>query len=245
MSAPGGYNKANKNMPVQITIVEDDEDIAALVAYNLERQGWKCTLVHHGTEGWEQIRSNLPDCVILDMMLPGMDGMEILQEMKEHDSTRNIPALFLTARSELDDRLEGLRLGADDYVTKPFSSKELVLRVRNLLHRANNGASRVMLQHKELCLDKITHQASLSGRNLELTAAEFKLLAYLMEHPGKVQDRYDLQHVILGHSDTTQTRALDTHIKRLRKKLGMYAECIATERGVGYAFQPLNPDPGV
>ncbi len=179
MPVPEGYNKASKNMPVQITIVEDDEDIAALVAYNLERQGWHCTLVHHGTEGWEQIRSSMPDCVILDMMLPGMDGMEILQEMKEHEATRNIPALFLTARGELDDRLEGLRLGADDYVTKPFSSKELVLRVRNILHRANSSASRVMLQYKELCLDKITHQASLNGQNLELTAAEFKLLAYL------------------------------------------------------------------
>ena len=245
MPVPEGYNKASKNMPVQITIVEDDEDIAALVAYNLERQGWHCTLVHHGTEGWEQIRSTVPDCVILDMMLPGMDGMEILQEMKEHEATRNIPALFLTARGELDDRLEGLRLGADDYVTKPFSSKELVLRVRNILHRANSCASRVMLQYKELCLDKITHQASLNGQNLELTAAEFKLLAYLMERAGKVQDRYDLQHAVLGHSDTTQTRALDTHIKRLRHKLGMYSECVATERGVGYLFRPLDDAPGV
>ena len=227
-------------MATHIIIVEDDEDIAALVAYNLERQGWKCTLVHNGTEGWEQIRHHMPDCVILDMMLPGMNGMEILNEMKNHDATCHIPALFLTARSELDDRLAGLRLGADDYICKPFSSKELVLRVRNVLHRANSNSTRVIIKHKDLLLDKVSHQATLNGDSLNLTAAEFKLLAYMMEHPGKVQDRYELQHAILGHSDTTQTRALDTHIKRLRKKLGSYADCVATERGVGYFFQPLN-----
>ena len=232
-------------MPVHIAIIEDDEDIAALVAYNLERQGWKCTPMYHGTEGWEHIRRNVPDCVILDMMLPGMNGMEILKNMKEHTSTRNIPVLLLTARSELDVRLEGLRLGADDYITKPFSTKELVLRIRNILHRANNYASQVLLHHEELCLDKMNHRASLNGRDLELTAAEFKILAYLMEHAGKVQDRYDLQHAVLGYSDTTQTRALDTHIKRLRKKLGIYAECIATERGVGYVFRPICITPDV
>ena len=229
-------------MSTHIIIVEDDEDIAALVAYNLERQGWKCTLVHHGVEGWELIRRHAPDCVILDMMLPGMNGMDILREMKEHDATCNIPALFLTARGDLDDRLEGLRLGADDYVVKPFSSKELVLRVRNILHRANNNTARVLIQYKDLCLDKVRHSASLNGQSLELTSAEFKLLAYLMERSGKVQDRYELQHVILGHSDTTQTRALDTHIKRLRRKLGSYADCVITERGVGYAFLPQEED---
>lgn len=225
-------------MPIHITIVEDDEDIAALVAFNLERQGWSCRLVHHGSEGWDEIRRTLPDCVILDMMLPGMDGLEIFRAMKENEATSNIPTLFLTARAELDDRLEVLRLGADDYITKPFSTKELVLRVRNILKRANCGATRVLVQQGALVLDKAAMLATLHGEVLELTTAEFKLLAYLMERPGKVQDRYELQHTILGYADTTQTRALDTHIKRLRQKLGAYSACIGTERGYGYYFEP-------
>lgn len=223
-------------MSINITIVEDDEDIAALVAFNLERQGWKCSLVHNGTDGWEEIRRTLPDCVILDMMLPGMDGFEIFRNMKKNAATRDIPTLFLTARAELEDRLEGLRLGADDYITKPFSSKELVLRVRNILKRSNSGATRILIQQGPLVLDKAAMLATLDGNPLELTGAEFKLLAYLMERPGKVQDRYELQHIILGHADTTQTRALDTHIKRLRHKLGAHADLIATERGIGYYF---------
>ena len=225
-------------MATHIIIVEDDEDIAALVAFNLERQGWKCTLIHHGSEGWDEIRRSLPDCVILDMMLPGMDGLEIFRNMKENETTRDIPTLFLTARAELEDRLEGLRLGADDYISKPFSSKELVLRVRNILQRSNRGASRVLVRQGPLVLDKAAMLAILDGEPLELTTAEFKLLAYLMERPGKVQDRYALQHAILGHADTTQTRALDTHIKRLRHKLGAFAACIGTERGFGYYFKP-------
>ena len=223
-------------MSKHIILVEDDEDIAALVAYNLERQGWHCTPVHHGTEGWETIRKEIPDCVILDMMLPGMDGMQIFKNMKEHRHTAEIPTLCLTARTELETRLEGLQLGADDYIGKPFSSKELVLRVRNILNRANTGATRMLIHAGPICLNKAGLQATLDGQDLELTTAEFKLMAYLMERPGKVQERYELQHEVLGYADTTQTRALDTHIKRLRQKLGAYADYIVTERGVGYYF---------
>ena len=221
---------------MRIVIVEDDVDIAELVAFNMERQGWACTLVHHGCEGWEEIQRSRPDLVILDVMLPGMDGMQIFRAMKEHEMTRNIPAVFLTARGELDDRLEGLSLGADDYVTKPFSPKELVLRVRNVLSRANAGAAQLVVRGGPLVLDKNTLAATLAGAPLDLTTAEFKLLAYLMERPGRVQDRYELQRVLFGYADTTQSRALDTHVKRLRQKLGDYAACISTERGVGYYF---------
>ena len=148
-------------MSKHIILVEDDEDIAALVAYNLERQGWHCTPIHHGTEGWETIRKEIPDCVILDMMLPGMDGMQIFKNMKEHRHTAEIPTLFLTARTELETRLEGLQLGADDYIGKPFSSKELVLRVRNILNRANTGATRMLILAGPICLNKATLQATL------------------------------------------------------------------------------------
>ena len=223
---------------MQVLVVEDDVDIAELVAFNLERQGWACTLVHHGTEGLKKIQQNRPDLVILDVMLPGMDGFQIFRAMKENDMTRSIPVVFLTARGELDDRLSGLSLGADDYVTKPFSPKELVLRVRNVLARANAGAAQLVVRGGALVLDKNTLAATLAGCPLELTTAEFKLLAYLMERPGKVQDRYELQKILFGYADTTQSRALDTHVKRLRQKLGDHAACIGTERGVGYYFTP-------
>ena len=226
---------------MQILVVEDDVDIAELVAFNLERQGWGCALVHHGAEGWEMIQRRRPDLVILDVMLPGMDGMQIFRAMKENEMTRGIPVIFLTARGELDDRLEGLSLGADDYVTKPFSPKELVLRVRNVLSRANAGAAQLVVRGGPLELDKNTLAATLNGAALDLTTAEFKLLAYLMERPGKVQDRYELQKVLFGYADTTQSRALDTHVKRLRQKLGDYPGCIGTERGVGYYFN-LEPE---
>ncbi len=221
---------------MKVLVVEDDVDIAELVAFNLERQGWSCALVHHGVEGWEQIQRLRPDLVILDVMLPGMDGMQIFRQMKQQAMTRAIPVIFLTARGTLDDRLEGLSLGADDYVTKPFSPRELVLRVRNVLARASAGAAQLVVRGGPLVLDKNTMAATLAGAPLELTTAEFKLLAYLLERPGKVQDRYELQKVLFGYADTTQSRALDTHVKRLRQKLGDYAACIGTERGVGYYF---------
>ncbi len=223
---------------MDILMVEDDEDIADLVALNLERQGWKTQLVHNGAEGLQRIRECLPDLVILDIMLPGMDGLDIYRAMKESQRTAGIPVLFLTARAQLEDRLAGLQLGADDYMTKPFSPKELVLRVRNILTRANAGAAaQLTVRRGALFLDKNTLQASLGDEALDLTTAEFKLLAYLMERPGKVQDRYELQKILFGYADTTQSRALDTHIKRLRQKLGSHAGCIGTERGVGYVFR--------
>ncbi len=223
---------------MNILMVEDDEDIADLVAYNLERQGWRTQLVHNGSEGLEAIRSSLPDLVILDIMLPGMNGLDVYRAMKANPVTEHIPVLFLTARAQLEDRLAGLQLGADDYMTKPFSPKELVLRVRNILARANAGAAQLTVRSGGLMLDKNTLRASLHGEALDLTTAEFKLLAWLMERPEKVQDRYELQKVLFGYADTTQSRALDTHVKRLRQKLGASASCIGTERGVGYVFLP-------
>ncbi len=223
---------------MDILMVEDDEDIADLVAFNLERQGWKTQTFQNGREGLAAIQQSVPDLVILDIMLPGMDGLSVYRAMKENPLTAAIPVLFLTARAQLEDRLAGLQLGADDYMTKPFSPKELVLRVRNILARANAAAAQLTVRSGGLLLDKNTLRASLHGEALDLTTAEFKLLAYLMERAGKVQDRYELQKVLFGYADTTQSRALDTHVKRLRQKLGASAACIGTERGVGYVFVP-------
>ena len=222
---------------MHILIVEDDEDIADLVSFKLEKQGWQTTQVHRGDEAPERIAALLPDMVILDIMLPGLDGIEIYRRMRDNPATSGIPALFLTARAQLEDRLRGLELGADDYITKPFSTKELVLRIRNIFARQNTRASQLLLRSTPIVLDKNTLAATLDGEPLELTATEFRLLACLLEREGQVQNRYDLQHEIFGYADTTQSRALDTHIKRLRKKLGAYACRIATERGVGYAYR--------
>ncbi len=223
---------------MNILMVEDDEDIADLVAFNLERQGWKTQTLHNGSEGLAAIQERLPDLVVLDIMLPGMDGFAIYRAMKASPATADIPVLFLTARAQLEDKLEGLQLGAEDYMTKPFSPKELVLRVRNILARANARTTQLTVRCGGLMLDKNTLGATLHGDSLDLTTAEFKLLAYLMERPGKVQDRYELQKVLFGYADTTQSRAMDTHVKRLRQKLRTSAACIGTERGVGYVFRP-------
>ncbi len=227
---------------MDVLIVEDDADIADLVAFSLEREGLSVSAIHDGVAGLEQIRTTLPDMVILDIMLPGMDGLDIYRSMKASALTENIPVLFLTARAQLEDRLLGLQLGADDYMTKPFSPKELALRVKNILARHANSSQGLVVRCMGIMLDKNTLAASLDGEQLDLTTAEFKLLGYLMERDGKVQDRYELQKVLFGYADTTQSRALDTHIKRLRQKLGGYAVCIETERGVGYRFQSQAPE---
>lgn len=222
---------------MHILVVEDDVDIAELVRFNLKRQGWSVSLIHNGSEAWQKLPEMSPDLVILDIMLPGMNGLQIFQAMKSYPATSSIPALFLTARAQLEDRLEGLSLGADDYITKPFSPSELVLRVRNIFTRVSSAAQ-LQLRSGVLVLDKNTLVATYSGERLELTTTEFKLLSYLMERPGKVQERYELQRELFGYADTTQSRTLDTHIKRLRQKLGAGASCICTERGVGYYFAP-------
>lgn len=224
-------------MPVHIVIVEDDEDISDLVAFNLERQGWKTTQCYNGAEALPRICELCPDLVVMDIMLPGMTGLQVYAAMKENDMAAKTPVLFLTAKAQLEDRLAGLQLGADDYMTKPFSPKELVLRVRNILNRTQNAAAQLMVRRGDILLDKNSLRASLKGEILDLTTTEFKLLAYLMEREGKLQDRYELQKELFGYADTTQSRALDTHIKRLRQKLGNYAACICTERGVGYYFE--------
>ncbi len=223
-------------MPVQIAIVEDDEDISDLVAFNLQRQGWSTLQYHNGAEALTELRAQRPDLVILDIMLPGMDGLSLYRHMQECDASAGIPVLFLTAKAQLEDRLAGLQLGADDYMTKPFSPKELVLRVRNILARTAQATPRLIVRKGALMIDKNAFRATANGANLDLTITEFKLLAYLMEREHKLQDRYELQKAIFGYADTTQSRALDTHIKRLRQKLGAFATCICTERGVGYYF---------
>ncbi len=226
------------NAKKKILIVEDEKNIAQVLAYNIKKEGYDCTCAYDGETGLTEALSGNYDLILLDIMLPRMNGFEVCEKVR---LVSQIPIIFVTAREEEKDKILGLDTGADDYVTKPFSPKELVLRVRNVLSRANAGAAQLVVRGGPLVLDKNTLAATLNGAALDLTTAEFKLLAYLMERPGKVQDRYELQKVLFGYADTTQSRALDTHVKRLRQKLGDYAGCIGTERGVGYYFN-LEPE---
>ena len=220
-----------------ILIVDDEEDIRELIAVNLMRQE-KYSLIEavDGLEALKLARKKKPDVIILDLMLPEMDGVTVYQHLREDPRTKSIPVIMLTARGRLEEKLGGLELGVDDYMTKPFSPKELILRVRNLLRRTNPNTSGTVIETGPFSLDKNALKLNLEGEDIELTATEFKLLLSLVESTGITQERADLLKKVWGYSDTIQTRTLDTHIKRLREKLGTHGNLIETVRGVGYRF---------
>lgn len=221
----------------QVLLIEDDEDIADLVAHNLKRHGYGVTTACNGEEGLERAAAVAFDLVILDIMMPGMHGFEVYRELRRNDGTMSVPVLFLSARAQLEDKLTGLSLGADDYVTKPFSPKELMLRVQNIMKRSAPRPARLTLECGPFLLDKDTLQCTVDGTPAELTAGEFKLLAFLVERAGTVQERGDIMRHVWGYSDEARSRTLDTHMKRLRKKMAPYADAIETVRGVGYCFR--------
>ena len=218
----------------RILIVEDEEDIADLIAFNLKRQGHEPLKALDGISGVDLALEHQPDLIVLDLMLPGKDGFEVLKELRRDSRTRNTPVLMLTARSQVEDRIRGLEAGADDYLTKPFSSKELMLRVQAILKRAHANPGSVTFKHGPFHFDKNTQLFHLDNEPVELTSTEFKLMLYLCERAGNPQDRSDLLSNIWGYSDTAQSRTLDTHMKRLRQKLGEHGSWIETVRGIGY-----------
>ena len=218
----------------RILIVEDEEDIADLVAFNLQRQGHEAFKALDGITGIEMALEHQPDLVILDLMLPGRDGYEVLKELRKDSRTRNTPVLMLTARSQVEDRIRGLEAGADDYLTKPFSSKELMLRVQSILKRAHSSPGAVTFKHGPFHFDKNAQQCFVDNEPVDLTSTEFKLMVYLCERAGTPQDRHVLLSDIWGYSDTAQSRTLDTHMKRLRQKLGEHGSWVETVRGIGY-----------
>ncbi len=222
-----------------ILIVEDEIDIAQLVSFNLEREGYSSDIVHDGREGLEKILKDQPDLVILDLMLPGMDGYQILKEMQRDTRSNSIPVLMLTAKSQIDDRIKGLELGADDYLTKPFSPKELLLRAQAVLKRNRATPGSVIFSFGPFRFDKNNLAFYLNEEPLSLTSTEFKLLLFLCQRPGQPQDRNDLHKVVWGYSDDVHSRTLDTHMKRLRQKLGEESSLIETVRGVGYRVREI------
>ncbi len=220
-----------------ILIVDDEEDIRELISVNLLREE-KYDLIEamDGLEGLHLAKKKRPDLIILDLMLPEMDGLTVYRRLREDARTQEIPVIMLTARGRLEEKIEGLEMGVDDYLPKPFSPKELILRVRNLLRRTNPNIGGSVIESGPFSLDKNALKLLLDGQEIDLTATEFKLLLSLIESPGVTQERGDLLKKVWGYSDLIQTRTLDTHIKRLREKLGNHGNSIETVRGVGYRF---------
>lgn len=220
-----------------ILIVDDEEDIRELIAVNLLREeDYKLLEAVNGLEALHLARTRRPDVIILDLMLPEMDGLTVYRNLREDPRTKATPVIMLTARGRLEEKLTGLELGADDYLAKPFSPKELMLRVRNLLRRTNPNQGSSVIGSGPFSLDKNALKLHLEGEAIDLTATEFKLLLCMIESPGVTQERGDLLKKVWGYSDLIQTRTLDTHIKRLREKLGNHGNSIETVRGVGYRF---------
>ena len=223
----------------RILVVEDEPDIVALVAYHLAKAGYRVSTAATGPDALDMARRECPSLVVLDLMLPGLSGFEVLEQLRADESTRDIPVLMLTARRDEPDRIRGLSLGADDYLTKPFSPQELVLRVTAILRRV--GAAPVtsdVIQLGPIRIDRAAHRVSVDGAAVELTPTEFKLLLTLAERRGRVQARAHLLETVWEAAPDIQTRTVDMHIQRLRTKLGSAGDLIETVRGFGYRLRP-------
>ena len=223
---------------VSILIVEDDTDIQRLLAYNLRAAGYEVLTCEEGYEALTVAKQRLPDLILLDLMIPGLDGFEVCKELKRSAETRSIPVIMLTARGEEVDRIVGLELGADDYVVKPFSPRELLLRVRAILRRSSGEpAAESVWQNEGLRVDFEAHKATIDGEEITLTATEFKLLMELIRNRGKVQTRDQLLDKVWGYHFEGYARTVDTHVRRLRQKLAAYSHWVETVRGVGYRLR--------
>jgi DNA-binding response OmpR family regulator len=221
-----------------ILVVEDEIDILQLVAHNLKSADFYVLTAQDGYEALSVAKNHLPQLIILDLMIPGLDGFEVCKELKRSPMTKDIPVLMLTARGEEVDRIVGLELGADDYVVKPFSPRELILRVRAILRRhAPEEQADARWQRDGLVVDLDAHRLSVDNAETNLTATEFRLLVELVRNLGKALTRDTLLDKVWGYQFDGYARTVDTHIRRLRQKLGPYAEWIETVRGVGYRFR--------
>jgi len=222
-----------------VLIVEDEEDLRDIVIYNLEREGYKTIGVESGEEGLERAIALKPNLILLDLMLPGMNGMDVCRQLKQNDSTKKIPIIMVSAKGEEADIVSGLELGADDYVTKPFSPRILLARVSSVLRRSKDVSKEEAskLQIDGMKIDTKKFQLSINDENIDLTKSEFGILHFLASHRGWVFTRYQIVDAIRGEKYVVTERAIDVQIAGLRKKLGEYADLIETVRGVGYRFK--------
>ena len=224
-------------MKPKILVVDDEPDAVELIQFNLKANGCDVITAADGEEALEKARSVLPNLIVLDIMLPEVDGMEVCKILRRDPRTSGIPIIMLTAKAAEIDRVLGLELGADDYVTKPFSPRELVLRVKRLLRAGTAPEEKVdHFVWKELSIDIPRHQVTIKGKAVDLTATEFKLLTVLAQRRGRVQSRDQLLHDVWEYDNLIDTRTVDTHMRRLREKLGPAAKYLDTVRGVGYRF---------
>ncbi|MBQ4133240.1 MAG: response regulator [Desulfovibrionaceae bacterium] len=221
-------------MAERVLIIEDEEDIRENLAFSLKREGFEALEAASGEQGLELARSGKPAIILLDLMLPGMDGLSVCRHLKQAASTAAIPIIMLTAKGEEIDKIVGFELGADDYVVKPFSLREVVLRIRAVLRRGREETYTSEVNSGALTLDAVRHQAWAGDRELDLTLSEFKLLQNLLQHAGQVRSREQLLDAVWGYSFEGYARSVDSHIKRLRAKLGPHGELIETVRGIGY-----------
>ncbi len=221
----------------RVLVVEDDKDIADLIAHYLQRAGHAVETIASGSGVLPRVRATPPDAIVLDLMLPGMDGLLVCQALRADPATAAIPVIMLTARGEEADRIRGLELGADDYVTKPFSPKELTARVAALLRRTQRPPSGGVVRYGPVAIDADRHTVHVDGKEVRLTAKEFLLLRYLVEHRGRVLSRDLLLTDVWGYQYTGGTRTVDVHIRRLREKMPLLAEAIVTIKQFGYKLQ--------
>ena len=223
----------------KILIVEDEEDVVELVRYNLAKEGYKCVSACNGREGLDMARSIMPDLVLLDLMLPEIDGLEICKKLKNSTETEHIPIIMVTAKSDEADIVTGLELGADDYISKPFSPKVLIARVRAVLRRKSKEvpAESGIIRVHDIEIDPGRHRVLVGGKETELTSTEFSLLHFLAGRPGWVFTRYQIVDGVHGTDYPVTDRSVDVQVVGLRKKLGSAGKCIETVRGVGYRFK--------
>lgn len=218
-----------------ILIVDDEPDAIELVSYNLAQAGYNVASAKDGVEAIEKAKESPPDLILLDVMLPQVDGLEVCKVMRKSPRTAAIPIIMLTAKAAEIDRVLGLELGADDYVTKPFSPRELLLRIKKLLERSSAPPAE-QYRHGKLQVDVQRHSVTVAGKSVDLTATEFRLLTVLMQKPGIVHTRELLLRQVWNYDASMDTRTVDTHMRRLREKLGPAADYLHTTRGVGYRF---------
>jgi two-component system phosphate regulon response regulator PhoB len=245
MNSPGAVSRflhtiaEPARMTSRVLVVDDEADITALVTYHLAKAGYRVSTASNGADALRAAREERPDVVVLDLMLPVMSGYDVLQELRRVDETRDVGVILLTSRQQEADRIKGLTLGADDYLTKPFSPAELVLRVGAVLRRLASPpvSAGSTLSAGRIVIDRAAHRVTLDGQVLDLTATEYRLLLTLVERRGRVQSRPQLLEAVWDADPDIQTRTVDMHIQRLRAKLGAVGDRIETVRGFGYRFR--------
>ena len=221
-----------------VLVIEDDDAIATLIQYNLEKEGYEVAIAGDGEEGLVQTDERLPDLIVLDWMLPKVSGIEVCRRLRGRPETRNVPIIMLTARGEEIDRVRGLDVGADDYLTKPFSVPELNARIRAVLRRIRPGLADDRLSHGDIVVDRVAHRVKRAGREVHLGPTEYRLLDHLIQHPGRVFSREQLLDAVWGSDVYVEARTVDVHVGRLRKALmqDVDTDPIRTVRSAGYSL---------